>query len=72
MTEQEHSGFPEYHAEMLAAQVESLLSGLDKGVADDEYREELRRSLKQLADVKFALDESAIVAITDRRGRSVT
>ncbi|WP_271750487.1 PAS domain-containing sensor histidine kinase [Cohnella sp. JJ-181] len=54
---------------MLAAQVESLLSGLDRGVADDEYREELRRSLKQLVDVKFALDESAIVAITDRRGK---
>lgn len=54
---------------MLAAQVEGLLSGLDAGVADAGYREELRRSLKQLADVKFALDESAIVAITDRRGQ---
>jgi len=54
---------------MLAAQVESLLSGLDAGVVDPHYREELRRSLKQLADVKFALDESAIVAITDRRGK---
>lgn len=28
----------------------------------------LRRSLKELADIKFALDESAIVAITDQRG----
>jgi PAS domain S-box-containing protein len=28
----------------------------------------LRRSLKELADLKFALDESAIVAITDQRG----
>ncbi|MFC3801832.1 PAS domain S-box protein [Cohnella sp. GCM10012308] len=54
---------------MLAAQVTGLLAGLDAGVADAEYREELRRSLEQLADVKFALDESAIVAITDRRGR---
>ncbi|WP_177244206.1 sensor histidine kinase [Cohnella sp. OV330] len=54
---------------MLAAQVEELLSGLDDGVTDPVYREELRRSLKQLADVKFALDESAIVAITDRRGK---
>jgi PAS domain S-box-containing protein len=30
--------------------------------------EALKRSLKDLADLKFALDESAIVAITDQRG----
>ena len=30
--------------------------------------EALKRSLKELADLKFALDESAIVAITDQRG----
>ena len=30
--------------------------------------EALRRSLKELADIKFALDEAAIVAITDQRG----
>ena len=30
--------------------------------------EELRRSLKELADIKFALDESSIVAITDQTG----
>src|SRR3954454_395793 len=30
--------------------------------------EALRRSLKELADIKFALEESAIVAITDQRG----
>ena len=28
----------------------------------------LNRSLKELADIKFALDEAAIVAITDQRG----
>ena len=36
---------------------------------DARPEEALRRSLKELADLKFALDESAIVAITDQRGR---
>ncbi|MGB9177618.1 MAG: PAS domain S-box protein [Pyrinomonadaceae bacterium] len=36
--------------------------------AETETEEALKRSLKELADLKFALDESAIVAITDQRG----
>src|ERR687898_78244 len=35
---------------------------------DTQPDEALQRSLKELADIKFALDESAIVAITDQRG----
>ena len=31
--------------------------------------EDLRESLRELADLKFALDESSIVAFTDQRGR---
>nr|WP_238192074.1 PAS domain-containing protein [Paenibacillus sp. L3-i20] len=36
---------------------------------DGGFRSELKQSLKQLADVKFALDESSIVAVTDHRGK---
>jgi PAS domain S-box-containing protein len=40
-----------------------------KSYAEDaEYSGELERSLKELADIKFALDQSTIVAITDQRG----
>ncbi|HIK17742.1 MAG TPA: PAS domain S-box protein [Leptolyngbyaceae cyanobacterium M33_DOE_097] len=42
---------------------------LRQRVAELEHTEEsLKRSLKDLADVKFALDQSSIVAITDRVG----
>ncbi|HET7270621.1 MAG TPA: PAS domain S-box protein, partial [Rubrobacter sp.] len=34
-----------------------------------KVEDELRSTLKELADIKFALDESAIVAITDQHGR---
>ena len=46
-----------------------VLNDKTNGAAPDYNPEEaLRRSLKELADLKFALDESAIVAITDQRG----
>ncbi|HEX8292699.1 MAG TPA: PAS domain S-box protein, partial [Pyrinomonadaceae bacterium] len=49
---------------------ETSLQENARGAASHEETEEaLRRSLKELADLKFALDESAIVAITDQRGR---
>src|SRR5437588_5440195 len=37
-------------------------------VGDYSTEEALRRSLKELADLKFALNESSIVAITDQSG----
>ena len=39
-----------------------------KSVPETNTAEALERSEKDLADIKFALDESAIVAITDQRG----
>ncbi len=38
-------------------------------IAKELVEAALERSLKELADIKFALDEAAIVAITDQRGR---
>ncbi|AGA59306.1 PAS domain S-box [Thermobacillus composti KWC4] len=45
-----------------------LLHEIETLIADEEVRRQLKTALKQLADVKFALDESSIVAITDAKG----
>jgi len=45
-----------------------LLREIDAHIADEDVRRQLKTALKQLADVKFALDESSIVAITDAKG----
>ncbi|MBW7456641.1 PAS domain S-box protein [Paenibacillus sepulcri] len=54
---------------MIGQHVEALLSSLDHVIRDEQSRGVIKQSLKQLADVKFALDESSIVALTDHRGR---
>ncbi|MFS0873413.1 PAS domain S-box protein [Paenibacillus xylanilyticus] len=46
-----------------------LLDELDNHITDDEFRSRLKGSLHQLSDLKFALDESSIVALTDRKGK---
>nr|WP_235941308.1 PAS domain-containing protein [Paenibacillus puerhi] len=47
----------------------ALLAQLDSHIADAEVLARLKQSLKQLTDLKFALDESSIVALTDHRGK---
>ncbi|WP_442950978.1 PAS domain-containing sensor histidine kinase [Paenibacillus sp. GSMTC-2017] len=58
----------QYPSENIAVNVVSLLEQLDGNVHDPELRVLLKRTLKQLADVKFALDEASIVAVTDHKG----
>lgn len=44
-------------------------SGYGVAIAERKYiNEKLRETLKELSDIKFALDQSAIVAITDEKG----
>lgn len=38
-------------------------------LSESELLQDLKQSLKQLSDVKFALDESSIVAATDAKGK---
>lgn len=54
--------------EVIGQHVDALLAQIDVQPIDAQLRDELKQSLKQLADVKFALDESSIVAVTDSRG----
>lgn len=55
-------------SEVIGQHVAALLTQIDSQLADTAFREDLKQSLKQLADLKFALDESSIVAVTDARG----
>jgi len=54
--------------EAIGEQADALISKLESHISDEKVRADLRHSLQQLADLKFALDESSIVAVTDRHG----
>jgi two-component system sensor histidine kinase NreB len=55
--------------EVIGQNVNTLLNQMESQSMDIHFRNELQQSLKQLADLKFALDESSIVAVTDHRGK---
>jgi PAS domain S-box-containing protein len=55
-------------SEVIGQNVKTLLDQMDAQPMDVHFRDDLKQSLKQLADLKFALDESSIVAVTDCRG----
>jgi two-component system sensor histidine kinase NreB len=55
--------------EVIGQNVNTLLNEMNLQVMDVQFRDDLQQSLKQLADLKFALDESSIVAVTDDLGK---
>jgi two-component system cell cycle sensor histidine kinase/response regulator CckA len=42
---------------------------IEKETSGGGFERELKKTLKELSDIKYALDEAAIVAITDQRGQ---
>jgi two-component system, NarL family, sensor histidine kinase NreB len=57
------------YPEVIGENVNKLIERLDDYITDSLFQDDLKQSLKQLSDVKFALDESSIVAVTDHKGK---
>lgn len=64
-----NSGTNEKFRQIIGADVDYLLTVLEGQIDDKQMLAQVNQSLKQLADVKFALDESSIVAVTDTKGK---
>jgi two-component system, NarL family, sensor histidine kinase NreB len=56
------------YPEVIGQHVTQLLTELDGRWLSSEMKDQMQRSLLQLVDLKFALDQSSIVAVTDHRG----
>ncbi len=48
-----------------------LFEELRDQIPDERYRVQVMKALRQLSDLKFALDESSIIAVTDQRGKII-
>lgn len=48
--------------------VDTLLTEVDRHIEEIPVKTELKSALRELSDLKLALDESSIVALTDQRG----
>lgn len=57
------------YPEALGPNIDLLLQQLNSNMDESPFRNQLAQSLRQLLELKFALDESSIVAVTDSRGR---
>lgn len=58
-----------HQSEIGGPSVVKLLADLENHIEEPGFREDVEKSLRHLADLTFALDESSIVAITDRQGK---
>lgn len=57
------------YPEAIGPNIDFLLQQLNSNMDESAFRDQLSQSLRQLLELKFALDESSIVAVTDDRGR---
>lgn len=67
MNNADHRVYPE----VIGQHVAGLIDRMSEHVTDPAYRQSLEETLRQLSHVKFALDESSILAVTDDKGKIV-